>query len=94
MVLIVQEEHIGLINHEALQLTQINWLSATQQCLKLTVRRYHNLCRLSIVHGVTDCDARALTQFLVHRRNLITKLSDIHNTDYLNGGQIAVNAQG
>lgn len=93
MILLVQEEHIRLVNDYALQLRQVERLPARRQLFKLAVRRHHNLRRLAVHHCVAHVDARALAQLLVHRRNLVTQFTNVDHADDLDSLKVSINSQ-
>ena len=66
MVLVVQEEHVGLIDNDALESGQVKLLASRHVISDPTVRCNDNLCGLGGLREVRDGDASALGDLLVN----------------------------
>lgn len=77
MVLVVQEEHVCLVNYYALQVFQVQLLSSRQELLQLTMSSHHYLSWLVVMHCVCKCDVCANNDLFEHTGNLIAQLSYI-----------------
>lgn len=83
VVLVIQEEHIGLVNDEAFEAGQVERLATRDSSGNFTVRGDDDLSRLDSLRVVGHSDASALNDLLVDGRNLVTKFARVHNNEHL-----------
>ena len=83
VVLVIQEEHVGLVNDEAFEARQVEGLATRDSSGNFTMRGDDNLGRLDSVRVVGERDASALDDLRVDGRNLVTKFARVHNNEHL-----------